>query len=107
MEDASAAGYRPLSDLLPSLAAHQADNVLYNFDRVDSPGRSLTLDVFVKPATARETERFIEREYEILDERGDALRGRKARQTLRKAASGGGAAEAERIVEDEDGFELV
>ncbi len=46
----------------------------------------LSLDVFVKP-NKRETEQLVEKEYEILDANGDTLRGRKARQTLRKAAS--------------------
>ncbi|KAK1699628.1 hypothetical protein BDP55DRAFT_540393 [Colletotrichum godetiae] len=69
----------------------------YSFDRVESPGRPVTLDIFVK-TTGRETERMVEKEYEILNENGQVLKGRKARQNLRQ--------EGGRISE-EDGFQLV
>lgn len=91
-----------------------ADDVLYSFDRNDSPGlQPVTLDVFVRHG-ARATEKIVEREYEVLDANGDALTGRKARRSvLRKAASTGGSEakttakkEVETVLEDE-GFELV
>lgn len=85
--------------------ASATDNVLYSFDRADTPGRPLTLDIFVKSPTARDTERLVEKEYEILDTNGEALKGRKARRNLRQAASDLGPANDE-VVEDE-GFELL
>ncbi|KAL2015384.1 hypothetical protein VTK56DRAFT_5554 [Thermocarpiscus australiensis] len=95
--------------------------LLYSFDRAESPGRPLTLDIFVK-TTGRETERLVEREYEILDENGEALRGLKAKKVLRgrrKAPAEGGdgaddrggaeaaAAAAGEDEDEDDGFELV
>lgn len=81
-----------------------ADNVLYSFDRAETPGKPLTLDVFVK-TNPKETEKFVEKEYEILDQNGDALKGRKARQNLRRRGPVPAAEESD-IMED-DGFELV
>ncbi|KAK1826749.1 hypothetical protein QBC39DRAFT_13602 [Podospora conica] len=100
---------RYLGDLptsTPALVRRQSvgDNVLYSFDSLDTPGRPYTLDFFVKAPTARETEKFVEKEYEILDTHGQALKGRKARRELRQAHADPGAQET--IVEDE-GFELV
>ncbi|KAI1482855.1 hypothetical protein K445DRAFT_26330 [Daldinia sp. EC12] len=99
---------RSLYDLLPSPHSRRSssvsDNVFYSFDRVDSPGRPLTLDVFVK-SNPKETEKFVEKEYEILDNNGDALKGRKARQNLRRRNHASAAQEPD-IIED-DGFELV
>lgn len=104
---------RSISDLLPgtgpaltpSLSLSASDNFLYSFDRTDTPGRPLTLDVFVKPATPRDTERLVEKEYEILDANGQALKGRKARRNLR-AGLGDEARDPGDAAEDE-GFELV
>jgi hypothetical protein len=91
------------------------DDVLYNYDRATTPGtQPLTLDIFVKPETARQMERFVEKEYEIVDGNGVALKGRKARRHLRRVAAtdspqtlaAGSGVEAGDIEED-DGFELV
>lgn len=82
------------------------DNVLYSFDRADSPGRPLTLEVFVKK-TGRDTEQFVEKEYEILDANGDALKGRRARRHLRGGANSGARPTDEELEEDEDEFVLV
>lgn len=79
-----------------------SDNSTYSFDRTESPNRPLNLGIFVK-TTNRDTERLVEREYEILDAAGESLHGRKARQDLRKAAS---AAES-RVMENDDDFELI
>ncbi|KAF7520293.1 hypothetical protein G7054_g12811 [Neopestalotiopsis clavispora] len=70
-----------------------------------SPNRSgRKPQVFVKTNT-KETEKLVEKEYEILDNNGDALKGRKARRNLRR---GGSAPLAEEpAVVEEDGFELV
>ncbi|KAL7629161.1 hypothetical protein AAE478_000680 [Parahypoxylon ruwenzoriense] len=99
---------RSLHDLMPSSQSRRSlsisDNILYSFDRAESPGKPLTLDVFVK-ANPKETEKFVEKEYEILDNNGDALKGRKARQNLRRKNHAPAADEPE-IIED-DGFELV
>lgn len=94
-------------------AATSADPFLYSFDRADSPNAPLTLEVFVKPATpGRDTERLVEREYEVLDGNGEAVRGRRARRVLRAAGSASGTAggsrdRGEEREEDDDGFELV
>jgi hypothetical protein len=86
-------------------------DVLYSFDRTDTPGRPLTLEVFVKNTSGRDTEKLVEREYEVLDGNGDAVRGRRARAVLRRGgskerdAAGGG--EVEEMREVEGGFELI
>ncbi|KAK3955426.1 hypothetical protein QBC32DRAFT_38810 [Pseudoneurospora amorphoporcata] len=86
------------------------DTFLYSFDQDATPGFSrtpLTLENFVK-TDDRKTEKFVEKEYEILDANGEALKGRKAK---RRGLRGGAAAASqdkddEEVVEDE-GFELV
>lgn len=98
---------RSLIDLLPSPNHRRkpsvSDGFLYSFDRIDTPGKPLSLDVFVKTNT-KETEKLVEKEYEILDYNGDALKGRKARRNLR--GQNQGPSDESTIVED-DGFELV
>jgi hypothetical protein len=97
----------PLQSSLPGRAAgvmSPIDNVMYSFDNSQSPNRPLTLGVFVKEATGRETEKLIEREYEVVDEHGDALKGRKARKNLRKP-SAQVALETDAL--EDDGFELI
>lgn len=102
----------PLTRRLSSASAGAENNVLYSFDRRDTPGRPLTLDIFVKAPTARDTERLVEKEYEVLDDHGELLTGRKARRHLRQAATDLGpttaraGSEDTTIIEDE-GFELV
>ena len=81
-----------------------SDNVLYSFDRADTPGRPLTLDVFVK-TTGRETERLVEREYEVLDENGQSLKGRNARRVLRRGGTSDGDIDKGGL--EDDGFELI
>lgn len=108
LEEIDAASHCVL-DYLPSPVRRQSsgmDNILYSFDRTESPGRPLTLDVFVK-TTGRDTEKLVEKEYEILDANGDAVKGKKARRTLRHGvATDTKSADVEPEV-DEDGFELV
>ncbi|SPQ23668.1 9ba76f0a-b210-4479-a94d-af74db8261e0 [Thermothielavioides terrestris] len=109
------AGSHPSPSLVRSLSASADSGVLYSFDRADTPGRPLTLEVFVKKTTARETERLVEREYEVLDATGEAVKGRRARALLRRAETGaaegegkgGGGPDGGEGVEDEEGFELV
>ncbi|KAK4145850.1 uncharacterized protein C8A04DRAFT_26329 [Dichotomopilus funicola] len=106
-----------LSSSFPSLTPAPDAGVLYSFDRTDTPGRPLTLEVFVKPGSGRkagggaggETEKLVEREYEVLDGNGEAVRGRRARAVLRKGASGSGKEKEEegKGKEVEDGFELL
>jgi len=96
-----------------TLSASADAGVLYSYDRADTPGSRppLTLEVFVVKnngaGAAKETERLVEREYEVLDGNGEAVRGKRARAVLRRggtaAAAGGGGDE----VEVEGGFELV
>ncbi|EMR62186.1 hypothetical protein MGN70_005753 [Eutypa lata] len=98
---------RSIHDMLPSLEERRmngSDNVLYSFDRAETPGKPLSLDVFFK-TNPRETEKFVEKEYEILDANGEALKGRKARRDLRRQ-SPHAIAEEPGLIEDE-GFELV
>lgn len=84
-----------------------SDNILYSFDRTDTPGHPVTLDIFVK-TTGRDTERLIEKEYEVINANGEALSGKKARRDLRKMHTDPGTALGldDAIIEDE-GFELV
>ena len=98
---------RSIHDMLPTPGARrtsEVDNILYSFDRSESPGKPLSLDVFVK-TNPRETERFVEKEYEILDANGEPLKGRKARRDLRRKSPKPIAEEPGTI--DDDGFELV
>lgn len=107
--DEATGASRSILDYLPSPHRQRSDpmdNVLYSFDRTDTPGRPLTLEVFVK-TTGRETEKFVEKEYEVIDGNGDALKGRKARQNLRRGMTAGAKAANEDFEIDEDGFELV
>ncbi|KAK3292341.1 uncharacterized protein B0H64DRAFT_445280 [Chaetomium fimeti] len=102
----------------PATAPSADAEVLYSFDRADTPGRPLTLEVFVKNTAGRDTERLVEREYEVLDGNGDAVSGRRARAVLRRgaskerdaAAAAAAAADGdgvEEMREVEGGFELV
>ncbi|KAK9417765.1 hypothetical protein SUNI508_01522 [Seiridium unicorne] len=99
---------RSLLDLLPTSNRGRqpsvTDGFLYSFDRKDTPGKPLSLEIFVK-TNPKETEKFVEKEYEILDNNGDALKGRKARRNLRRQNQLE-SAEEPAIVED-DGFELI
>jgi hypothetical protein len=97
---------------ITSSSGQAEDNFLYSFDQDSTPGFSrtpLTLENFVK-TDDRKTEKFVEKEYEILDANGEALKGRKAkRRGLRApggAATSGKGEEEDEVVEDE-GFELV
>jgi hypothetical protein len=83
-----------------------SDNFLYSFDRIDSPGQPVALEYFVK-TTGRETEKLVEKEYEVLDSQGEALKGRKARRILRQKAATDIDAAHHEFEEDDDGFELV
>ncbi|KAI0409496.1 hypothetical protein F4802DRAFT_593141 [Xylaria palmicola] len=97
-----------LRELLPSPHTRRkqsvSDDFLYNFDKSESPGRPLPLEVFVKTNT-KATEKFVEKEYEILDYKGDPVKGRKALKDLHRGKTAPPVEEAE-LVEDE-GFELV
>ncbi|KAK8090715.1 hypothetical protein PG994_000220 [Apiospora phragmitis] len=101
---------RSLIEMLPSsdhvVKTNVVDRALYSFDRVDSPGKPLSLDVFVKSDT-KGTEKLIEREYEVLDINGDALKGRKARRILRHPSPKQHAISNDFNAEDVDGFQLV
>lgn len=77
---------------------------MYSFDQTESPGKPLSLDVFVKTNT-KATEKFVEKEYEILDYNGDPVKGRKALKDLHRGKTAPLIEEAA-LVEDE-GFELV
>ncbi|KAJ8124399.1 hypothetical protein O1611_g9241 [Lasiodiplodia mahajangana] len=99
---------RSLHELLPSQHTQRkqsvSDDFIYSFDQTESPGKPLSLDVFVKTNT-KATEKFVEKEYEILDYNGDPVKGRKALKDLHRGKMAPPTAEAE-LVEDE-GFELV
>ncbi|KAI0456426.1 hypothetical protein F5B21DRAFT_502323 [Xylaria acuta] len=97
-----------LRELLPSPHTQRkqsvSDDFLYSFDKAESPGKPLPLEVFVKTNT-KATERFVEKEYEILDYNGDAVKGRKALKDVHRGKAVPPAEETE-LIED-DGFELV
>lgn len=102
---------RSLADLslptLPRRGLSASDNILYSFDRTDSPGRPVTLDIFVK-TTGRDTERLVEKEYEVINANGESLTGKKARRDLRKThADPGTALGADETIIEDEGFELV
>lgn len=98
---------RSLRELLPSPHTRRkqsvSDDFLYSFDDTESPGKPLSLDVFIKTST-KDTEKFVQKEYEILDYNGDAVKGRKAIKNLHRGKTG--PPEEAELVEDE-GFELV
>jgi len=98
---------RYLADLPPvvPLVRRQSvgDNFLYSFDHLDTPGRPYSLESFVKAPTARDTEKLVEKEYEILDTHGEALKGRKARRELRHGHSD----PPTETIADDEGFELI
>lgn len=97
-----------LLELLPSPYSRRkqsvSDDFLYSFDHKESPGKPLSLEAFVKTNT-KATEKFVEKEYEILDGNGETVKGRKALKSLHRGMSVAPVQEAE-LIED-DGFELV
>ncbi|KAI0188302.1 hypothetical protein EV127DRAFT_343165 [Xylaria flabelliformis] len=97
-----------LRDLLPSPYTQRkqsiADDFLYSFDKAESPGKPLPLEVFVKTNT-KATEKFVEKEYEILDYHGNIVKGRKALKDVHRGKAAPPSEEVE-LIED-DGFELV
>jgi len=96
-------------DMLPfsaNLGTGPAEDFLYSFDSPNSPLPTLPLGVFVKP-DVRGTEKLVEKEYEILDANGNAVRGKKARRALRQAASASPEARPQAAGVEEDEFELV
>ncbi|KAL2267547.1 hypothetical protein VTJ83DRAFT_4824 [Remersonia thermophila] len=113
-----------------SSSSAAADPFIYSFDCTESPNRPLTLEVFVKPSGVNrhggrggrngglggETERLVEREYEVVDGNGEPVRGRRVRAILRKeergrrerkGESGDGGVGAEERWEEDEGFELI
>ncbi|CAK7269627.1 hypothetical protein SEPCBS57363_003697 [Sporothrix epigloea] len=58
---------------------------LHSFDMLDSPLHSLPLAAFVKEPSVRDTERMVNREYEIVDSNGATATGRRARELLRRS----------------------
>ncbi|KAI2641231.1 hypothetical protein GGS21DRAFT_363977 [Xylaria nigripes] len=99
---------RSLQELLPSPCTRRrqsvSEDVLYSFDESETPGKPLSLEVFVKTNT-RATEKLVEKEYEILDYNGDAVKGRKALKDVHRGKMTAQPEEPE-LIEDE-GFELV
>lgn len=99
---------RSLRELLPSPYGRRkqsvSDDFLYSFDHKESPGKPLSLEAFVKTNT-KATEKFVEKEYEILDGNGETVKGRKALKSLHRGMPAPPVEEAE-LIED-DGFELV
>ncbi|KAH8158640.1 hypothetical protein CIB48_g9605 [Xylaria polymorpha] len=97
-----------LRDLLPSPRTQRkqsvSDDFLYSFDKTESPGKPLPLEVFIKTST-KATEKLVEKEYEILDYNGDTVKGRKALKDVHRGKVAL-PAEEPKLLEDE-GFELV
>ena len=95
-------GMEEAKDLPSPVGGVSNDPFLYSFDSIVTPGAPLSLDVFVKQPTGRDTERLVEKEYEVVDENGLALKGKERKGNLRKAGSG--LEESPRV---DDGFEIV
>ncbi|KAI1177019.1 hypothetical protein F4777DRAFT_232778 [Nemania sp. FL0916] len=95
-------------ELLPSPQGQRkqsvSDDFLYSYDKNDTPGKPVSLGVFVKTNT-KATEKFVQKEYEILDYNGESVKGRKALKDLHRGKTAP-PVEEEKLVEDE-GFELV
>lgn len=93
---------RSLVDLLPSTQLHRATygplTLHDSISRAEVPVVPLPLSVFVK-STGRETEKLVEKEYEVLDDNGQLLKGRKARYNLRHGNS--------QSFKEDEGFELL
>ncbi|KAK0735847.1 hypothetical protein B0T21DRAFT_289796 [Apiosordaria backusii] len=103
-KDISAADLNDVNTNTPSFAPQ--DDFLYSFDRQDSPDRPVTLEVFVKARnTQKETEKLVEKEYEVVDGNGEAVKGRKAKKVLKSGTSE--RREENEPVVVEGGFELV
>lgn len=100
---------RSIHELLPSSqnrrTSRVADEFLYSFDKSESPGKPLSLEVFVKTNT-KQTEKLVEKEYEVLDYNGEAVKGRKALKDVHRGKTLTPRAEEAELIEV-DGFELV
>ena len=83
-----------------------SDPFLYSFDRTDTPGRPLTLELFVKTPTGKETEKLVEREYAVVDGNGESVSGRKATRRVLRTGTSAAVQEEQSVIEDE-GFELI
>ncbi|KAK4181850.1 hypothetical protein QBC36DRAFT_563 [Triangularia setosa] len=103
-KDINAADLNDFNTNIPSFAPQ--DDFLYSFDRQDSPDRPVTLEVFVKARnTQKETEKLVEKEYEVVDGNGEAVKGRKAKKVLKSGTSE--RKEENEPVVVEGGFELI
>jgi hypothetical protein len=97
IQDASLA--RSIVDLLPKArVSHSTASLFDGFSQTDVPTTPQPLSIFVK-VTGRETEKLVEKEYEVLDDNGQALKGRKARYNLRHGNS--------QNPREDEGFELL
>ena len=97
LQDASLA--RSLVDLLPTGQGRRATNDAPSVvESADVPFTPQPLSIFVK-ITGRETENLVEKEYEVLDDNGQPLKGRKARYNLRHGNS--------KNIREDEGFELL
>jgi hypothetical protein len=100
MQDAFSA--QSLVDLLltgqPTPVAATGSETPASASTSDLPVMSMPLEYFVK-ATGREIEKLVEKEYAILDENGQLLKGRKARHNLRHGTN--------QKLQVDEGFELL
>ena len=78
--------------------SHATASHFDGFSQTDVPTTPQPLSIFVK-VTGRETEKLVEKEYEVLDDNGQALKGRKARYNLRHGNS--------QNPREDEGFELL
>lgn len=91
-----------------ALKAEAGAGVLYSFDNKSaSPGSSVALGGLVEQAEKKwmseQTERIVKGEYEVLDEQGEitVLKGQGRKRSPRQKAV------VEKVVEEDDGFELI
>ena len=91
------------SSAAPCTPQDSDSSIYYSFDSPGAPYTALPLSVYVK-ANPKETEKFVEKEYGIVDGYGEFVKGKKARSSLRR---GGGVSREVDEVREDDGFELV
>jgi hypothetical protein len=91
---------QPILDASPSLSL--SDTFPRSFDASSSPNQPQSLNGYIKPVKEKGTERLIQREYEVVDSYGQASRGKRATQNLRKEAN---SMELDPTVEDD--FQLI
>ncbi|CAK7210283.1 hypothetical protein SBRCBS47491_000724 [Sporothrix bragantina] len=77
--------YTPVTSTAPISDAPLGSELDAPLDDGAAPLRSLPLAAFVKEPSVKDTERMVNREYEIVDSNGSTATGRRARELLRQS----------------------